>query len=53
MNRNSLLFEVSRKLILQENKDFTPPKECTFNLSGKPLKKKMIKSFRKTYIMKR
>ena len=47
MNRNSL-FEVSRKLIL-ENKDFTPPKECTFNLSGKPLKKKMIKVLEKLY----
>ena len=47
MNRNSL-FEVSRKLIL-ENKDFTPPKECTFNLSGKPLKEKMIKVLEKLY----
>ena len=34
MNRNSL-FEVSKKLLL-ENKNFTPPKECKFNLSGKP-----------------
>ena len=47
MNRNSL-FEVSRKLIL-ENKDFTPPKECTFNLSGKPLKEEMIKVLEKLY----
>ena len=47
MNRNSL-FEVSRKLIL-ENKDFTPPKKCTFNLSGKPLKEKMIKVLEKLY----
>ena len=47
MNRNSL-FEVSKKLIL-ENKDFTPPKECTFNLSGKPLKEKMIKVLEKLY----
>ena len=47
MNRNSL-FEVSRKLIL-ENKDFTPPEECTFNLSGKPLKEKMIKVLEKLY----
>ena len=47
MNRNSL-FEVSRKLIL-ENKDFIPPKECTFNLSGKPLKEKMIKVLEKLY----
>ena len=36
MNRNSL-FEVSRKLI-NENQDFKPPKECKFNLSGRPLK---------------
>ena len=47
MNRNSL-FEVSKKLIL-ENKDFTPPKECSFNLSGKPLKEKMIKVLDKLY----
>ena len=47
MNRNSL-FEVSRKLI-EENKDFVPPKECTFNLSGKPLKEKMIKILEKLY----
>ena len=47
MNRNSLL-EVSKKLLL-ENKDFTPPKECKFNLSGKPLKEKMIKVLEKLY----
>ena len=47
MNRNSL-FEVSKKLIL-DNKDFTPPKECFFNLSGKPLKEKMIKVLEKLY----
>ncbi len=47
MNRNSL-FEVSKKIIL-ENKDFTPPKECSFNLSGKPLKEKMIKILEKLY----
>jgi len=47
MNRNSL-FEVSRKLI-EEHKDFVPPKECTFNLSGKPLKEKMIKVLEKLY----
>ena len=42
------MFEVSKKLIL-ENKDFTPPKECKFNLSGKPLKEKMIKVLEKLY----
>ena len=47
MNRNSL-FDVSRKLI-EENKDFIPPKECKFNLSGKPLKEKMIKVLEKLY----
>ena len=47
MNRNSL-FEVSKKLI-EDNKDFTPPKECTFNLSGKPLKDKMVKILEKLY----
>ena len=47
MNRNSL-FEVSRKLI-EKNKDFVPPKECTFSLSGKSLKEKMIKVLEKLY----
>ncbi len=47
MNRNSL-FEVSKKLI-DENRNFTPPKECVFNLSGKPLKEKMIKILEKLY----
>ena len=47
MNRNSL-FEVSKKLLL-ENKDFKPSKECTFNLSGKPLKDKMVKILEKLY----
>ena len=47
MNRNSL-FSVSKK-ILEENKDFIPPEKCTFNLSGKPLKEKMIKVLEKLY----
>jgi len=47
MNRNSL-FEVSRKLI-EENQNFVPPEECKFNLSGKPLKEKMIKVLEKLY----
>ena len=47
MNRNSL-FEVSKKLI-EKNKEFIPPKECSFNLSGKPLKEKMIKVLEKLY----
>tara|TARA_Y100000817_G_scaffold298093_1_gene274992 strand:- start:132 stop:1772 length:1641 start_codon:yes stop_codon:yes gene_type:complete len=47
MNRNSL-FEISKKLI-EENKDFKPPEECKFNLSGKPLKEKMIKILEKLY----
>ena len=47
MNRNSL-FEVSKKLI-QENRNFKPPIECSFNLSGKPLKEKMIKILEKLY----
>ena len=47
MNRNSL-FEEARKLI-HENIDFIPPKECKFNLSGKPLKEKMIKVLEKLY----
>ncbi len=47
MNRNSL-FEEARKLIHQNN-DFVPPEECKFNLSGKPLKEKMIKVLDKLY----
>ena len=47
MSRNSLL-EVS-KSILEDNKDFTPPKEANFNLSGKPLKDKMVKMLEKLY----
>jgi 3-hydroxyacyl-CoA dehydrogenase len=47
MNRNSLL-EEARKLIHQNN-DFVPPEECKFNLSGKPLKEKMIKVLEKLY----
>jgi len=47
MNRNSL-FTVSKK-ILEENKDFQPPNKCSFNLSGKPLKEKMIKVLEKLY----
>ena len=47
MNRNSL-FSVSKK-ILEDNQDFKVPKECTFNLSGRPLKEKMIKILEKLY----
>jgi len=47
MNRNSL-FEEARKLI-HKNNDFVPPEECKFNLSGKPLKEKMIKVLEKLY----
>ncbi len=47
MNRNSL-FSISKK-ILEENKSFNVPNECKFNLSGKPLKEKMIKVLEKLY----
>ena len=47
MNRNSL-FSASKKL-LDENKHFTPPAECKFKLSGKPLKEKMVKILEKLY----
>ena len=47
MNRNSL-FSVSKK-ILDDNHDFKSPKECTFNLSGKPLKEKMVNILEKLY----
>ena len=47
MNRNSL-FPAALKLI-NENKNFSPVKECKFKLSGKPLKNKMIKILEKLY----
>jgi len=47
MNRNSL-FSASKK-ILEDNRDFKPTKECKFNLSGKPLKEKMINVLEKLY----
>ena len=47
MNRNGL-FQVSLDLINQ-NKNFVPPTNCEFNLSGKPLKDKMIKHLEKLY----
>ena len=47
MSRNSLL-EASRK-ILEENRDFKPPSENTFNLPGKVVKDEMIKLLDKLY----
>ena len=47
MSRNSLLNEARK--ILDQNKEFTPPKECTFNLSGKSLKDKMVGMLEKLY----
>ncbi len=47
MNRNSLFYEC--KKILQENNNFKAPSECKFQLSGKPLKEKMIKVLEKLY----
>ncbi len=47
MNRNSLLDE--SKKIIYANRDFKPPKPCKFNLSGKPLKNKMIILLEKLY----
>jgi 3-hydroxyacyl-CoA dehydrogenase len=34
---------------LEDNKGFKAPNECTFNLSGKSLKEKMIKILEKLY----
>ncbi len=47
MSRNSLLNEARK--ILDQNKEFTPPEECTFNLSGKSLKDKMVGMLEKLY----
>ena len=41
-------FSVSKK-VLEKNKNFKPPEVCKFNLSGKPLKEKMIKILEKLY----
>ncbi|MAJ23469.1 MAG: crotonase [Candidatus Pelagibacter sp.] len=47
MNRNSLLPEA--RLILEKNKNFFPPKECTFRFSGEKVRKKMINLLEKLY----
>ena len=47
MNRNSLFAE--SKKIIDQNQNFKSPNECTFKLSGKPLKEKMIKVLEKLY----
>ena len=47
MNRNSL-FSESKKFI-DQNQNFKSPSECTFKLSGKPLKEKMIQVLEKLY----
>ena len=41
INRNNLLSNA--RVFLQKNKDFIPPKECKFNLSGEQVRKKMHK----------
>jgi len=47
MSRNSLL-SVSKKVI-DQNRDFTIPKECFFNLTGKLVYEKMLKILEKLY----
>ena len=47
MNRNNLLKE--SKILLEKNKDFRPPEECKFKLSGKQVRDKMYKSLEKLY----
>ncbi len=47
MNRNSL-FSACKKII-EKNRNFKAPEVCKFNLSGKPLKEKMIKILEKLY----
>ena len=37
------------KKIIDQNQNFKSPNECTFKLSGKPLKEKMIKVLEKLY----
>ena len=47
MNRNSLLPEA--RLILERNKNFIPPTECKFKLSGEKVREKMLNSLQKLY----
>ena len=47
MNRNNLLFEA--KKLINNNKDFIPPNECTFKLSGDVVRGKMYKILDKLY----
>ena len=47
MNRNSLLPEA--KLLLEKNKNFIPPNECKFKLSGEKVREKMLNSLEKLY----
>ena len=47
MSRNNLL-SVSKEILLK-NKNFIPSTECTFNLSGKVVRKKMISILEKLY----
>ena len=47
MSRNSLL-SVSKEILLN-NKSFNPAVECTFNLSGKVVREKMVNLLEKLY----
>ena len=47
MNRNNLLTEA--KILIKENKQFLPPKECKFKLSGEQVRVKMYKILDKLY----
>ena len=47
MNRNSLLTE--SKLLLNKEKNFKPPNECKFKLSGNQVREKMLKTLEKLY----
>ena len=47
MSRNSLL-SISKE-VLENNKNFSPPEECKFKLSGKVVYEKMIKLLEKLY----
>ena len=47
INRNSLLPEA--RLILERNKNFIPPTECKFKLSGEKVREKMLNSLQKLY----
>ena len=51
INRNNLL--PAAKLFIQKNRDFVPPQECKFRLSGEQVRKKIYKVLKDLYDSKK